>query len=280
MFFVFFCYTRIAAQDQHCLWELTTEKSQVYFAGSIHVFSRSDYPLDPVFENAYSRSSIVYFEVNMDSMAMPEIQQKVMMAGFLKNQTLKDILSDSTIQRLTGILKQYQIPFASVQSFKPWVISTVLTMASLNNLGIDQESGLDNYFYQKAKSDGKKIHGMETIQDQLDCFNALEGDLGEDMMLETIQSLNEISDIFNQLKDMWNHGNTTMLDSLMNNEMNPFPELKQILLFNRNQRWFQQVKTILNRGEKALIVVGTGHLVGEGSLIDLLQQKGYEVVQR
>ncbi|MFC1569240.1 TraB/GumN family protein [bacterium] len=278
---VIFNVSIIHAQDHHnSLWELSSRKSQLYFLGSIHLLSEDDYPLDASIEDAYQKSDKLYFEIAMDSIAMFNVQQKMMMAGMLQNQTLSDVLSDSTYQSLSKELLKYNIQIAALNGLKPWLVSTMLTMAKLNALGIDPQYGIDQYVFKKAKEDGKKTGGMEFIDDQIKCFNALDGGLEEAMLIETIQSLDELESEFFHLKKAWKTGQASVIDSVMNHHMNAYPDLKKILLDNRNERWMMKVEEMIRNREKALIVVGVGHLVGDGSLIDLLRKRGYKVRQR
>lgn len=282
LYFGFFSGIHAAsARDQkNCLWELSSRKTRLFFLGSVHVLSQADYPLDAVIEEAYQQSEIIYFEIAMDSVAMPSVQQRMMMAGMLQNQTLADLLSDSLYQSLSHELMKYNIQIAALSGLKPWLVATMLTMAKLNALGIDQQYGIDQTFFRKAREDGKRTGNMESINDQLRCFNSLEGDVQEEMLLETMGSLDEIETEFMNLKKAWKTGQVSKIDSVMNMHMNAYPELKKILLDNRNARWLEKVEAMIKNREKAMIVVGAGHLVGERSLIDLLRKAGYKVRQR
>jgi len=266
-------------KDPHCLWLLSSRKSTLYFLGSIHVLSNADYPLDSCIENAYEQSRVVYFEVDMDSASSVSAQQKIMMAGMLKDRTLADVLSDSTYQMLSRELTEYGIKIDLLSGLKPWMVATMLTIAKFNALGISQQHGVDRYFYSRAKADGRQVRGMETIDDQIRCFNALDDELEDEIVLEAMQSLDEIESEFLRLKKAWKTGQVAIIDSVMNKHMNEYPELKKILLKERNKRWAQHVERMIENKENALIIVGTGHLVGEDSLIDILRNRGYRIRQ-
>lgn len=38
-----------------------------------------------------------------------------------------------------------------------------------------------------------------------------------------------------------------------------------------------QIEALLRGGERAMVIVGLAHLVGEGSVVDLLEKRGYTV---
>jgi len=265
---------------QHCLWELKSRGARIFMAGSIHILGASDYPLAPAIEEAYRKSEVVYFEVAIDSMAMMSVQQKMMMAGMLRNQTLPEVLSDSVYQALSKELLEYNIQISALSGFKPWLVATMLTLAKLNALGFNQQYGLDQYFHKRALEDGKPTGSLESIDDQIRCFTALEGGLEDEMILETLKSADAIESEFFILRNAWKRGLSSVIDSVMNGQMDAYPNLKKTLLDDRNARWTGRVKQMIHDREKALIVVGAGHLVGENSLIDLLRKDGYKIRQR
>ena len=65
----------------------------------------------------------------------------------------------------------------------------------------------------------------------------------------------------------------------MVDSMAQYPELHQRLLLNRNTAWIPKLKKWFAADEPCLIIVGAGHLVGEGSVLDLLKKEGWSVQQ-
>ncbi|MFW5684771.1 MAG: TraB/GumN family protein, partial [Spirochaetota bacterium] len=51
------------------------------------------------------------------------------------------------------------------------------------------------------------------------------------------------------------------------------------LFTERNERWVEALIDYLSTESAYFIVVGAGHLVGDGSVIDLLEQAGYPSVR-
>lgn len=277
--FLFICTVAEAQSGRHCLWELRNGQSRITLLGSIHVLGQADYPLDDVIEKAYHLSDKLYFELDLDSVNLPSVQQKIMMTGLMRDQTLKEVLSEPVYQDLDSLFSELGLSIAMMQQFKPWLVASMLTMAKLNTLGINPQSGIDQYFFRRASEVGKPTGSMESINDQIRCFNALDANLEEALLIETLNSLDEIEKEFLNLKAAWKAGNSAFLDSVMNKDMEAFPALKKVLLNDRNRRWLDRVEKMIQNHENAMIIVGSGHLVGEGSLIDLLRKKGYKVKQ-
>jgi len=58
------------------------------------------------------------------------------------------------------------------------------------------------------------------------------------------------------------------------------PALYQSVLVARNRKWVPKIEALLNDDQNYLVIVGTGHLVGHGSVIELLGKDGIVATQR
>jgi uncharacterized protein YbaP (TraB family) len=52
------------------------------------------------------------------------------------------------------------------------------------------------------------------------------------------------------------------------------------VLGSRNRKWVPKIEALLNEDKNYLVIVGTGHLVGQGSVIELLSKDGFAATQR
>jgi uncharacterized protein YbaP (TraB family) len=52
------------------------------------------------------------------------------------------------------------------------------------------------------------------------------------------------------------------------------------MLASRNRKWIPRIEALLNDDKNYLVIVGTGHLVGRGSVIELLKKDGVGATQR
>ena len=66
----------------------------------------------------------------------------------------------------------------------------------------------------------------------------------------------------------------------MKSDIGRDPALYQSVLVARNRKWIPKIEALLNDDRNYLVIVGTGHLVGQGSVIELLKKDGIEAAQR
>ena len=69
------------------------------------------------------------------------------------------------------------------------------------------------------------------------------------------------------------------LDRLENRPDSPFaePAIRAAILTEPNRKWARAIGAMLRQGQKPFVAVGTAHLVGKDSLVDMLAAQGLTV---
>ena len=80
--------------------------------------------------------------------------------------------------------------------------------------------------------------------------------------------------MFDGLCEAWNQGDVKGLGEIIEREFAEYPRIYDVFVTQRNKRWLPILDRLLTEGKTALVVVGTGHLVGKHSLVDMLKAKG------
>ena len=70
------------------------------------------------------------------------------------------------------------------------------------------------------------------------------------------------------------------LADLVNGSFRDRPEIYQRVLVERNQRWLPKIEELAAGDYPAIVIVGTGHLVGPDSVVAMLEAKGLVVEQQ
>ena len=74
--------------------------------------------------------------------------------------------------------------------------------------------------------------------------------------------------------NVWMNDKLYALAATLNESMETTPELAQILLFQRNANWADQIKARMDQPGTVFIAVGAGHLAGAHSVQDYLKERG------
>ena len=271
----------VPAQAKNTLWQVRAGENTLYLLGSLHVLKKDSYPLPPLMEEIYIASDAVVFETDMDEMDTPAMQKKIVNYGRLPaGQTLQQQLSPPTWQLLQQKLAQLKIPEEKVRQMKPWLCALTLTVTDLERLGFLAQYGLDEHFYARAKQDKKKIIPLESADFQLSLFYSQSRHEQEEFLMQTLTDLQAADALSGEMESAWKNGDGEKLYSLIAKSFSGYPKQFKRLVLQRNKNWLPVLEKILKREQVTLVVVGAGHLVGPGSVVDLLRRKGYLVVQR
>jgi hypothetical protein len=274
---LFLAFPALAASP---VWEVKSGDSVVYLGGTCHVLRDSDFPLPAGFDLAYRRSSAIVFETDIGELESPAFQQKMMSELFYRDgRSLPDDLSPEAYQALKSYCEQAGLPVSALHPMKPAMVALTLVAYELQKLGFTQ-AGVDQFFYAKAKEDGKRIEGLETTDEQLGFLAVLGKGMEDELIDQSLAELSRTGAIFEDLIGAWKRGDEKEMSRfLVESTRNDFPEIYQTLFVTRNAKWLPRIEKFLDTPEKELVLVGAGHLVNSEGLIESLRKRGHEVKQ-
>ena len=265
------------AQAQSPVWALKGAHNTVYLAGSVHLLKKDDTSLPPAFEKAYASAKALVMEVDIDDVDSPAAQALILEKGmFADGGTLRDSIGEVRYGHVATEAARLGVPIEGLEPFEPWAIALTLTQLEYIQLGFDPEEGVEKQLGRRAHLDGKKITGLETVDEQI---NILAGLSAADQARFLDLTVTELKDADRETREIlaaWRSGNAAKLAALMSEDYATFPSLYRALVTDRNRRWLPQIERLLNADQDSLVVVGALHLVGEGGLVQLARADGFE----
>jgi uncharacterized protein YbaP (TraB family) len=263
------------------LWSVEKGKSTMYLLGSIHLLPTELMALDEAIEAGYSNSNIIAFETNIDGLSDPAFEAKVTSLGLLPTgQTLEQHVSKQTYALLQQKVGELGLQVEIFNQFKPWLCALTLTSMELQRLGFNPNYGIDKYFFDRAKQDGKDIRFLETIDDQLGLFTEMDRQQEDSFLAKVLQDLGTMRVKVIDMINAWKSGDSDKLASMVEMEFEGYPVVYAKMLVERNQKWVKQIEDLSKQNGNTLVVVGAAHLVGDDSILELLKRNGFEVEQR
>lgn len=281
-FIIFFALSLLSASLQAAspVWKIESGHNSLFIAGTIHILRATDFPLPGALDKAYRQSKRLVFETDIGQTQTADFSRQLMRALTLPpDQTLEQILSSSTLKRLRLQLQQQGMNFDALKHFKPSMIAMSLTLNELKRLGIG-ETGVDVFYFKRAQQDQKPVSGLETPQQQL-AFLALMGEGAEDdMILQTLDEIDQLHSEFPQMIESWKHGDAGKMEKQFVEPMRQqFASIYQQLLVKRNQAWIPQIEDMLKTPPTEMVLVGSAHLLGPDGLLTQLEKAGYKITQ-
>lgn len=261
------------------VWKLDGDNGSFYLAGSCHVLRKSDYPLPEEFESAYDDADQVIFESDIEALMSQEIQLLLLSKGmYTGGDTLEKKLSKKSYASLVKYCNDRSMSIDLFQSFKPWMVAMTFLVLELGKNGITPADGLDMYFSNKAKKDGKPTGGLEDVYKHIELVSSFEEEFDDSIIESFIQEVEKVQVIMEDLIKFWRAGDEVEIDEYISENMRKeFPKLYKRLIIDRNRDWIPHLETLMDSGKRTLVIVGVGHLVGKESVINLLKSKGYKI---
>jgi uncharacterized protein len=265
----------------HALWELHGKHNTVYILGSIHVLRPSDYPLAPAVLNAYGNANSIYMEVNLAEVDSQRMQTELLASARLpEGKTLPVIMGDARYKRAQALAREVGIDLGIFDAFAPWFAAEAISQLQLQQLGFQPQSGVEMFFLERARADGKSVAGLETVHDQIALFDALSMDEQAAYLISSLEEAHDLPKEVDAMVHAWANGDTQWFADQLKSEIGRDPVLYESVLVARNRKWVPKIEALLNEDKNYLVIVGTGHLVGQGSVIALLKKDGIAAAQR
>jgi uncharacterized protein len=253
----------------------------VYILGSIHVLRPSDYPLAPAVLNAYGNANSIFMEVNLAEIDSQRMQTELLASARLpEGKTLPVIMGDARYKRAQALAREVGIDLGIFDAFAPWFAAEAISQLQLQQLGFQPQSGVEMFFLERARADGKSVAGLETVHDQIALFDALSMDQQADYLVSSLEEAHDLPKEVDAMVHAWAGGDTQWFADQLKSEIGRDPVLYDSVLVARNRKWVPKIEALLNDDKNYLVIVGTGHLVGTGSVIALLKKDGIAAAQR
>jgi uncharacterized protein YbaP (TraB family) len=260
-----------ADEADPALWVVKDKDTTIYLFGTIHVLKPGLSWFDDAVRTAFDKSNEVVLEIPMPT---PEEAQAAVMKSAVNvtGPKLSEKLPEAERPAYAKAVADAGLPAGALEQLDPWFAASTLTLVTLQKQGYDPASGAEQAISQAAKAAGKPVTGLETLEQQFGFFDSLSDAAQVTFLTETIKELPTAGTSIDKMVDQWRHGDPDALAATMNEEMTVSPEVKRVLLTDRNARWAKWIEDRMKRPGTVFVAVGAGHLAGSGSVQDALKR--------
>lgn len=292
LLFVFAPVTARETAATPALWKVAGQNGDIYLFGSIHILPKGLRWKRPELEAALQRAQRLVFEIDLDEAMNPAATMGIVtQLGFLPpDKSLRKMLAPEYRVKLDKLATSLDLPPASVDRMRPWLAAITLTSLSLvkqssKNDGkpVDpsaiatEVAGVDMQLWKWGKEAGKERGALETAESQLRIFAELPESQQLQLLVSTLKDISKPQGSLDSLLDAWRRGDIAALDRGLHGEFTDFPALHKAVFHDRHVKWLPQIEHMIAEDKTQVIIVGAGHLVGEGSVIAMLRAKGIKV---
>jgi len=256
------------------MWKVSDADSSIYLFGSIHLLTRPIEWRTPEFDRQLKAADHVYFEMVFDEAAYATVGRMMLVEGRLRDgRKLWDLLTPEQATTLRDAIAGAQLDPVAFDYMQPWMAEVMLSGSMVQGAQVGVELQVDPEIEPERK------RGLETAEQQMGFFASVPPADQVANLISTAQQLAEIDGraMIEELTDAWASGDTGALDTLNRTELGGGDPRFETLITQRNESWITELEKLLTENDQSLVIVGAGHLVGEGGVPELLKQAGYTV---
>lgn len=268
------------ASAKSLLWEISGNglKQPSYLYGTYHLLNDSYLNTVPDVKERFNKSKAVVIETEIDSAKMMQLGAKMIMP----DNKLSALLSPEDFALVGQELKKsFGFDLAMVEQMKPMTLLLMLSLTEYQKMEVlKQYKGqpLDGYFADQGRKDGKRIHTLETMEQQFDLLYSHHPlDKQAEQLVAYVKHKEKALEISDRLVDLYFTKDLPAMWAISEeyNELTGGGDMSY-MVDDRNKDWMTKLPAIMKE-QPTFIAVGALHLPGENGLIQLLQRAGYTV---
>jgi uncharacterized protein len=266
---------QLESVENSLFWEVTREgmTHSSYLFGSHHLFGSQYVDSLSNVNRKFENATTFINEVRFDSADL----HKMAAASVMRDSALDQLLSPEWFHE-TDLWLQELSDYESLWMFNR--ISPIVIQVLFLNLLQEQVYGkvdtpMDTYLEKKAIEQGKRVVGLESIEEQMESFlHAQTYRRQTEMLVELVRNRSTAIDELVRFNHLYRNQN---LSALLESGLQKYlPEEVDRMLVARNKKWLETLPALLLE-QSSFVVVGALHLAGENGLVNQLRKQGFIV---
>ncbi len=251
-----------------------------YLLGTIHVGDPRLATFPPVIERDFAASQELVTEVVMDS---PDTQRFAFATLLEDGKTLDQKIPPALWTRTQAAFGAVGVPTSNYSRMKPWGVAVQLSM--IDHIA-ELRSGVDLRLTARARSAGKTVSALESVDEQIDVFDKTSASDQEAMLDEALtqrtKAKAEGRDPIKELLDAYVSGDEEKISASIDKDYDPKNpvevRLRQRLVLDRNHTMEERILSKTKDGTKSwFFAVGCAHVIGPDGIVALLRAGGIKV---
>jgi uncharacterized protein len=158
-------------------------------------------------------------------------------------------------------------------AIESWAVAILIGQVAANDSGLSGDHGVETRLIEDFERRNARIGGLESAAGQLAMFDTLPPAAQDHMAIAAITARPEARSRARTMVSAWARGDRAALEAVVAEAIAKTPEIAEPVIHARNRLWAASVAQRLEQPGDVMLVVGAGHLVGPGSLIEELGKR-------
>lgn len=261
------------------IWRISDADSEIWLFGSVHLLPPELDWRSAEVEAAFNGADEFVTETDTGPEAAASFAALAQRYGRLPaDETLADRIGAAEAARLARLAAGLGIDPAALAAERPWLAALQLSYSYAVRAGQSPDHGVDTVLADDARRQGKRLTFFETPEQQIRVLADLPRDAEAHFLSLTMDQVEAGDDQMDVMDRAWVSGDTATLERLLAAEWRESGDaVHDALILRRNRAWAENIEQRLHGSGRAFITVGAAHLLGEGSVVALLRERGVRV---
>ncbi|MEO7826207.1 MAG: TraB/GumN family protein, partial [Allosphingosinicella sp.] len=264
-----------AAKAGHpAMWKVADRDTTIYLFGTIHLLPKGQGWRTAQMDSALASADELVLEIaNIeDPMASAQAMAKLGMSSGLP--PIAQRVPEGKRAALRAMIAESGYPEAVFDRLETWAAALPLLGVTFKRLGLDPTLGVERQIGTPFRTSGKRVSGLETVEQQLGYFDSLSEDAQRALLLSVVEERADTKAEFAAMLAAWASGDLKGIERTFDDETQLSPELKTALMGKRNSAWADWLARRMEKPGTVFVAVGAGHLAGRESVQAMLKKKG------
>jgi hypothetical protein len=276
------------------IWEATKGADTITVIGTMHIYDPRLEPLRDRLSSTITNADLVMLEATPEEEA--KLQEMIVTDPgrlfIVDGPTLPEMLDADTWGLIADAARQRSIPPFMAAKMQPWYLSLMLAIppCAMDDM-VSGVRGLDQMIIQNAEAAGVPMQAVEPFTTLFDIFKNDSIDEQVDMLRVNMLSPAVQQQMFVAMLDRYFAEDVGRLWELARVAMSDIPDLdpteaaamftqmQEALLDTRNRNWIPVIMTATQTHDDIVVAVGAAHLIGEGGILQLMQNEGWTLTR-
>ena len=259
------------------LWVVKDADSTVYLFGTVHYLRPGTAWGSDKADAAFAAADQFWVEVadQDDPSVVAAVAQQ---HGVTPDRPLSSILSAEDFAAFDKAAQGIGASGAALDAYRPWLAAFMVAGTAPMQAGYRPEAGADKTLMDRARAEGKTIHGFETADRQLRLIAGMSEEAQVAYLNNYVRNGGQIVPKLDQTVAAWLKGDVAEVGRLNRLDTRDVHEdIHRAALVVRNADWTDQIETMMQGSGSAFVAVGVAHLADQDSIIDMLTARGFTV---
>lgn len=259
------------------IWEATSSEGKVVtLVGTMHPAPKTHILLNDKLKEILNNSDVLTVEVDMTAASSTTNLQRSLYLE--EGDNIENYLSSEEISKLSEILKPYNEKIDSIKNLNPFGINNIINTNHLSEIGFGSGS-TDALLLTEARKNNIEIDEIEGLGFQINLSKQI---YTWDSLKEYINEYNDESknkelEILKKLFENYVNSDIESAKKIEVSSREENGEFYKIMNIDRNKNMANKIDELIKDGKKRVVAVGYRHYIGEDSVLDYLEEKGYTI---